>query len=328
MKSRLISLLAFILGLGLFAYVVRQTGWQVIGGKIRQVGWGFIAILILSFLRHWVRSVSWRRCMAPEQRRVGIASLLRARLAGEAAGDLTIGPLVAEPLRLVMLGREVPLAAGISSLSVENLTYAFSSGLMIVLGVTALLATIGLDESMRAGMQLALAVVMLLIAGSALAIARRWALLSGVAAWVASRLPAGVKPGFEGQIEKLRELESYILDFFATRPSDFLAVMGCQITFHLAGVGEIYLTLRLLGIDLSLWSAFILESVNRAINIAFVFVPGLIGVDEAGSGLMTGLLGWGATAGVTLAIVRKLRMLFWIAVGLIFLAAGGRKRPG
>jgi hypothetical protein len=40
--------------------------------------------------------------------------------------------------------------------------------------------------------------------------------------------------------------------------------------------------------------AFIFESVNRAINIAFIFVPALVGVDEIATGLLTGVLGLGA----------------------------------
>ncbi len=94
----------------------------------------------------------------------------------------------------------------------------------------------------------------------------------------------------------------------------------CELTFHLAGVLEIYLTLQLIGLPTSLLIAFILEAVNRALNIAFAFVPAMVGVDEAGTGLLTNVLGLGITAGVTLAIVRKARMLVWIGLGLVFLS--------
>jgi hypothetical protein len=45
----------------------------------------------------------------------------------------------------------------------------------------------------------------------------------------------------------------------------------------------------------------------------------MIGVDEAGTALLTNTLGLGTTAGVTLALVRKARMLVWIGLGLVFL---------
>ena len=68
-----------------------------------------------------------------------------------------------------------------------------------------------------------------------------------------------------------------------------------------------------------LLGAFILEAVNRFITVAFKFVPLRLGVDEAGTGLLTGVLGLGSALGVTLAIVRKIRVLGWNAVGVLVL---------
>jgi hypothetical protein len=51
----------------------------------------------------------------------------------------------------------------------------------------------------------------------------------------------------------------------------------------------------------------------------FKFVPLRLGVDEAGTGKVSELLRFTQPAGVTLAIVRKARDLFWsfIGVGLL-----------
>jgi hypothetical protein len=123
------------------------------------------------------------------------------------------------------------------------------------------------------------------------------------------------------KIEHLRRLENYIFDFYANRRADFFLVAVCELAFHLAGVVEIYATLRLIGVDLVLPTAFMLEAINRAMNIIFIFVPVLVGVDEAGTGLVTNTLGLGVTVGVALAIIRKIRMFCWIGLGLVFMAA-------
>src|SRR4030095_6413042 len=104
----------------------------------------------------------------------------------------------------------------------------------------------------------------------------------------------------------LRALEDYVFDFYARRPQDFLVVALCQAGFHLAGVAEIYATLRLIGYDLTPATAFILEGINRALNIAFIFVPALVGVDEAGTGLLTEVLGFGRPAAVGLGVFCKI----------------------
>jgi hypothetical protein len=49
-------------------------------------------------------------------------------------------------------------------------------------------------------------------------------------------------------------------------------------------------------------------------------VPYRLGVDEAGSAMIARALALDPAVGVALALVRRLRILFWNAVGLVLLA--------
>ncbi len=326
MKSRLLAILSAAIGLALFIYVLRQTGLGEIGERLRQLGAGFLLILLISASRYLTRSLSWLRCMTPDERRVGFWTLWRARLAGEAIGDLTFGPVVAEPLRLIALGDKLKLTSGVSSLAVENICYTVSSCVMVMAGAIALLASFGLAGSLRTAMSAALAAVVIVILASVMVIGRRWKLGSGLAAALSGMLirDKEKREKLAGKIAYLSELEDYIFDFFAKRPADFLLVILCQMAFHLGGVMEIYVTMKLIGADLSFATAFLMESVNRALNIAFVFVPALVGVDELGTRELAKVLGFDGSFGVALAIIRKIRMFFWIGVGLLFLAKRGK----
>ena len=55
----------------------------------------------------------------------------------------------------------------------------------------------------------------------------------------------------------------------------------------------------------------------------FKFVPFQVGVGEAGTGLITELLGLGAASGVTVSIVRKARMGIWSLIGTALLVRRG-----
>jgi hypothetical protein len=66
-----------------------------------------------------------------------------------------------------------------------------------------------------------------------------------------------------------------------------------------------------------------LESVSRLILVVFKLIPFLVGVDEAGAQFVTDVLGLGAGVGITLAIIRKGRVLFWTAVGLALIMKRG-----
>ena len=57
-----------------------------------------------------------------------------------------------------------------------------------------------------------------------------------------------------------------------------------------------------------------MKDIKRHLPKTFV-----IGVDEAGAQFITETLALGAGVGVTLAIIRKGRILFWMAVGLILI---------
>ena len=321
MKHRFLSIISLLVGIALFIYFLRQSGTAEIIARMRAMGAGFLLILTLSLLRQFARAYAWLRCMSHNQRSIGWWAVWRARLAGDALADLTAaGPVLGEPIKIAQLKGKSSLLELASSLAVENLAYAVSACLMVLAGTLTLLAVFAVGDSVRAASLLALLLVSFLLLGVFVILKQRWRIISSFI--------TALFGFFNWEYEKLhrvQELESYVLDFYAKRRTDFLIVALCEFAFHGAGVLEIYATLHLIGSPTSLLIAFILEAVNRVLNIAFAFVPALVGVDEAGTGLLTNVLGLGTTAGVTLAIVRKARMLVWIGLGIGFLAASQKE---
>jgi hypothetical protein len=101
-------------------------------------------------------------------------------------------------------------------------------------------------------------------------------------------------------------------------------VVALEVGFHALGVAEKHLTLWLiLGSPPALLTSFIVETTDRLITVGFKFVPFQPGVGEAGTGLVTHLLGLGAATGVTVSIVRKARMGIWFLIGTALLVRRG-----
>ena len=102
------------------------------------------------------------------------------------------------------------------------------------------------------------------------------------------------------------------------------------IAFHAFAVLEVYLVLGwLMGDGRPTWTqSIVFEALNRAITIAFKFVPFRVGVDEALSGALAPALAMASANGVTLAVVRKVRNLFWAGVGLALIGAHRVQRDG
>ena len=119
--------------------------------------------------------------------------------------------------------------------------------------------------------------------------------------------------------DAVREVESRIYGVLQWPIGQIVHVVAWEGIFHVLAVAEVWLVLQLLptGGQITLIDAFLLESAGRFVTIAFKFVPYRLGIDEAGSGAVSQVLGLGAATGVTLALVRRLRIIVLNAAGLV-----------
>jgi hypothetical protein len=121
---------------------------------------------------------------------------------------------------------------------------------------------------------------------------------------------------------RLTRLRAEVSRFAVEHPRRLAQVFTLQVLFHVLAVVETYLTLEwLLGErSPSAVQAILFETVNRLTTVLFKFVPFRLGVDEATSGAAASVFAVTATAGVALALIRRGRVLFWSAIGLLLIA--------
>lgn len=312
-----------LFGLALFAYFVKKAGISDVLSGIRRLGAGFILILAISSIRHTVRSLAWTRCIEPPYR-LRFRDAFAARLMGDALGNII--PLasiaVSEPSKAVFVRDRVPLMIGLSALAVENIFYSLSVALFIFSGTATLLLTFSLPQALRFASIGALIATLIVAPLVYFLIRRQWKFLSGALRFAGNR---GLARNWMAKMTpRAQTLESRVYGFYERNQTSFISIFALEIMFHLAGVAEVYTTLSYISpIPPTLLTAFILESVNRIINVAFKFVPLRTGVDEAGTGMLSKVLGFTTAIGVTLAIVRKARDIFWAAIGIALLVKKG-----
>src|SRR5439155_18841678 len=111
---------------------------DTIRDHLSRVGWGFLVILGLSFIRFALRSFAWTTIVGE---RVSLAGAIAATISGDAIGNLTpLSLIVSEPAKSMYLRDEVPVARSFAALTAENFFYSVSVALFIVLGTGALVA--------------------------------------------------------------------------------------------------------------------------------------------------------------------------------------------
>ena len=299
---------AALAGAVLFAYAVRRAGVAEILDSIQRIGWGLAVILALAGARFLVRAQGWRWCLPPDAI-FPFPRALAAFLAGDAIGNVTpLGLLASEPAKVILTRFHLPPRDSVASLFIENLVYAASVMAMVGIGLVVLAANVPMPIAWKVAVAAALAAM---VAGGAIA----FRAMRGP--WDPRR---GVRPRWR---ERLATVRDDALDFSGGIPHRLWRVFALDLVFHALAVLEVYVTLQWLLGDRSptLVQAIVFEALNRVITAAFKFVPFRVGIDEASAGALAPILSVNPAAGVALAVVRKVRNLFWAAIGLVLVAA-------
>ncbi|HEV3058425.1 MAG TPA: carboxypeptidase regulatory-like domain-containing protein, partial [Vicinamibacterales bacterium] len=313
------------IGAILFVQSVRTLGLTSIEEAVVRIGWGFAAILLLSGAREAVRALAW---MSTVEGPVSLSfrDAFRARLAGEALSALLpMGIVVGEPTKAERVGHRLPFAAAFSALVVEFTFYCGSLAPLFGLAVAALF------PASAAPLLAATALAAVLYARNR---RRPAAIAVPLAPAIAGALDAPDARGLEGRrlhglrrtLDEWRRLADSVLGFASRHPRRVPRIVLLEGAFQALAVAEVYVALALISPRHIAWtSAVVLETVSRAVTMIFKMLPMRMGVDETSAAIFANRLDLGASTGITLALVRKVRLLFWSAIGLSLLAARPQK---
>ena len=313
---------AAVLGVALFVYFVQRVGVGEIAAGIGRLGWLFLVVVVLGGIRLAVRGMAWRSCFeGPHRLTPGRA--FQAVVAGDTLGNLTVlSLLISEPAKALFVRDREPVSRTLAALAVENLFYMLSAALVIAGGALALALRVRTaDTWWLASVGLATALIVLISLVHAV-IWRRVRVASGLVELVGRRRLASQLVARWG--ERVRRVEDRVYTLYPREPGRLVRLACWELSFHALAILEIYIVLsRISDIAPTLLDAFVFASMNRFIIALFKVVPMQVGVDEAGTAALAELLGFGTAAGVTLAIVRKARMLVWMTAGVGLLVRRG-----
>lgn len=322
-RLKVVAVFLTLAGIVLFSYFVFSVGINEIAGNVQRFGVvGFAIILAIYFARICMRGAAWKLSVyAPYSLR--LRDTIAAVIIGEAMSSMIpLGILVSGTAKAVAVRKRVPLVVGLSSIATENLFYSFTTSVFLMLGAFVFVRTFELEQGWVITINLLIAVLFVLLILGILLVVRQWHFVSETCEWLYRK---GIARRIleDGRLE-VRLFENFIYGFYRKYPKRFLPICAIEASFHLLGVIEVWFILSRISESVPLvLNAFLLESVSRLITIVFKLVPFLIGVDEAGAQFVAETVAIGAGIGVTLAIIRKGRILFWTAVGLIIIVKRG-----
>jgi hypothetical protein len=308
------GVLTAIAGTALFVWLV-WTRPQEIWTGVQKIGWGLVWIFALGGVRFATRAAAWALCVEPPYA-LRFSTAFAAVVCGDAVGNVTpLGPLASEPTKIAWVRGRIPIGPALTALAIENVIYTLSVAAMIAAGAAALLFPVDLPVQLREVSQLAIGAIGVVFLLAAWVLWRRPAVITTL-------LPVARLAG--SRVDKLRAVEREVLTFVSRRRRAIVPLVALELSFHALGVLEKHLTLWLiLGGPPPILKSFIVETADRLITVAFKFLPFQVGVGEAGTALVTKLLGLGDVTGITVSIVRKARMGIWSLIGTALLVRRG-----
>jgi phosphatidylglycerophosphate synthase len=254
------------------------------------------------------------------KQRVSFSRLFGLRLGAEAMGQLgVVGQTFGDSIRISYLTPEVPVARGFSSVSLDR-GFFFATGTAVtIVGITTAAFVLPLPQALFQFAGIFVVVLCGFLLSAALVVQRRWPILSSTTASL------GRLSFFRNWVDKnwrlIHSVENMLFDFYHQTPGAFWASFALNLACHVMAVGEVCLILYFLGPRIGFLSALAIEALTKLVNAVGNLNPGNIGTYEAGTVLIGKMFGLSSAAGLALGVSRRVRALFWAAVGGVFLFA-------
>lgn len=308
-----------VLGILLLVWLVLRTGTAAVLQEIKTIGWwGFGVVLLLGGLSHLIKTWSWRLTFLCEIRNISFARTLGLRLISEAIAILGLpGQVLGEAARVSLLGSDVPMANSISSVTLDRGLYIVTSAIVCLAGMITAVLLLSLSHTWRLYALLFALGSAALLAACGAAIRKRWPVFSGAARAI-GRLPR-IKVWMDGKQSLIEAAEDNLFDLYHKMPGMFWGSLVLNLASHATAILEVYVLLYFMGTRKSLMVALVVEALTKLINVVGTLNPGNVGTFEGGNMIVARLIHISGGAGLTIALCRRVRILFWAAIGAICL---------
>ena len=307
-------------GVATLAFIVADNDPAAIAASIARVGWRLAVVIVFPNVLVALFDVfGWRYAFTRD--RVGLVTLFWTRLAGEAVNLSTpTAALGGEAVKTWLLRDHVSLAESFASVIVAKTTITIAQGLLLLLGVVLAWTVFPADSRLLTAMEWLLALELAALAIFVLAQTR------GLAAFGGRMLARFGARRFEGHAG-LGRIDRTLADFYLRQPGRLSLSIACHFVAWLLGAIETWMILSFLGTPVSLVTATVIEAFDTGIRFATFMIPGSLGALEGGYAATFAALGLGGTMGVSFSLVRRIREIVWIAVGLVAFAFLRVPRP-
>lgn len=331
LSSRTVKVSLLLLGLMTLIGLVVHIGPDRVDRAGASLGAVGVAVMLLpSTLMYLLDCLGWRFTLGQHSAAVSFSRLLVIRTAGELVNATTPTAYVGgEPLKAHLLKQyAIPMVDGVASVILAKTAMTIAQIVYILLGIGLGVWILFPSGSTPANTVSSLAAALslaLLLFGTALFILIQRRGLFTFLFTVLERCRIRVAP-LEARRERLLALDESIVGFYTCAPGSFFFSTTVFLAGWVLEAMEVYVILLYLGEPIDVWTALSIDALSTLIKGGTFFVPGSVGAQEAGNLMLLMAYGYSDVTGMTFALLRRVRELVWIAIGVGCLAMMMRGR--
>ena len=313
--TKLLKLAFLLFGCLLLGWAIKSVDLEAIPGLLKQLGGGFLVVLILYAGVTWLDTLSWKCNFRPEE--TGLFSnweLWRIRQIGEAYNVITpFGTLGGEPLKAQLLKEHhgLRLRQAISSQIVSKTTFLTGLILFFIPGIIMILNSSKVSDEFKnislAGMGILSTSIFLFF------VFQVTGTLGKMCHWIGQKINM---PDLKHNLKKIEHLNELFSGFYRLYPGRVIKAIVLAFLGWVLGLGQMFAILYFLGFQVSVYELWIIESLAQLVKIGSFMIPLSIGALEGGLIIIFTSMGYTANLGLTVSLVTRIKDLIWVGLGL------------
>ncbi len=272
----------------------------------------YIPVIILD-------TIGWQLVLITKEKKYNFIDLLQMKLVGDFIKRINpAGALAADVVKAhILKPYGVSFVEGIASLYIGKLLMAKGQIIFILTGIIISFLILAQEHQTLLVAGLAGVIVLIILITISYIISLKKGLFNLIYS-IFNKLGINVN-----RINKYKEtldlFDEKVRYFYNHQKKKFLLSLICFTAGWIISSFEIYVVLNLMDINISFSHAIIIESLSSIITGLIFFIPGSLGIQEGGILLFFNILGYLRPDAVFYAIIKRIRELFWLGLGVAFL---------
>ncbi len=298
-----------VFGIILIFILCYKVGFYQIWTSLNKVGLNFFVIVCIAFGWHFLNTFAWRTIL-PRHKDVTFFKLLRVKIKAEAFNSITpFGVAGGEPLRVWLINHHYSTRDGTIGVILDKMINYLCAFCFMMVGLPISLSIIYPEINqihILIGVILALLLIFTFIE-----------INKGKFLFLVLKFIRFLRLKFLDRYEAdLQHMDEYSSSFYTLHKKKFLFCCLLNIMGLFLGAFEVYYILWVLNAQASYFTAYLVETFIIFINICSSFIPGSLGAAEGGIYLFLSSLGFSPEIGLSVGLIRRMRIIFWAIVGV------------